>query len=153
MITFRAAKKEDKNWAFDLRTDCECAYITRHFGWDTDFQHQLYNEEWRKTPPVIILYNGERAGFFCLEKEDEVTFLRKFFVSADFRNRGIGTAVVKRLQKMFAESPTGIRLAVFHGNPSASLYQRHGFILYKECSKYSYYCWNATNAKALSLNY
>ncbi len=67
-----------------------------------------------------ILAKGKTAGYFCL-KDGE---LNSLFVFPEFRNRGIGTAVIRHCQ----EQSSSLFLYVFKENVgAAALYRRMGF--------------------------
>lgn len=73
----------------------------------------------------VIVFNDEKAGYFCLDFQADKWELDDFYILPLFRNMGIGTAVLSHI----CENITGcIYLYVFTNNKGAiSLYERFGF--------------------------
>lgn len=71
---------------------------------------------------TCVTVDGIKCAYFCLCPDGE---LDDFYVLPAFRNRGIGTEILK---KCIAETKEKLYLYVFSGNNRAiSLYIRHGF--------------------------
>jgi ribosomal protein S18 acetylase RimI-like enzyme len=145
MITFREAKDTDIDWAFKIKSEAEFHFVEEHFGWDDDFQGKLHAQEWRKTLPYVVEYMGIRVGFYSIEPEGDKFFLRRFFVSKEYRNLGIGSAVIGNLLSEFQAIDENLWLAVFKGNPAKKLYLKHGFEMLKTTQQYEYMCWTPKN--------
>lgn len=141
MITLRSAESSDYHWAYQIKSDAEYQFVSKHFGWDDDFQLSLHEQEWTKTCPTIVEYKGCRAGFFSIEKEDGKEFFRRFFISRKYRNLGIGSAVLEDLLEGYKTKNKDLWLAVFIENPAKSLYVRFGFKVMKTTDKYEYMCY------------
>ncbi|MFM2485171.1 GNAT family N-acetyltransferase [Celerinatantimonas yamalensis] len=98
--------------------------------------------EWRKILPNVVEYMGSRVGFFSIEQEDEKHFFRRFFVSSEYRNLGIGSAVICKLIKGYQSVNKQLWLSVFIGNPAKNLYLRHGFEVMRTTEQYEYMRWS-----------
>lgn len=72
-----------------------------------------------------IVYNDEIVGYYRLDLQDDKWELDDFYILPQFRNKGIGSAVLSYI----CQSITGcIYLYVFTKNKGAiSLYERFGF--------------------------
>jgi len=143
MITYRCAKSSDLKWAYAIKSDAEFHFVSEHFGWDSGFQETLHEQEWTRTRPTIIEYNGNRVGFFSIENEDGKDFFRRFFISREYRNLGIGSEVVEDLISRYKVINKTLWLAVFIGNPAKQLYLRFGFKEVRATDKYEYMCYVA----------
>ena len=80
----------------------------------------------------VILCNDEKVGYFCLDLHGDKWELDDFYILPQFRNKGIGTAVLADICK----NTTGcIYLYAFVKNKGAiSLYKRFGFYCVKTVS-------------------
>lgn len=84
------------------------------------------------TKYTAITLDGEKAGYYCLERQENKWELDDFYVFPACRGKGIGTAV---LQKICADIEGSIFLYVFRKNTRAiSLYNRFGFETVKAVS-------------------
>lgn len=81
----------------------------------------------------VIVFNDEKAGYFCLDFHADKWELDDFYIMPPFRNMGIGSTVLSYI----CESITGcIYLYVFAKNKGAiSLYERFGFKRVKTVSE------------------
>lgn len=81
---------------------------------------------------TCVLLDGEKAGFFRFVPCEAGMELDDLYIFPEFRNRGIGTAV---LHKCCAETALPVILYVFTQNTGAlGLYRRLGFEITKQVS-------------------
>lgn len=75
---------------------------------------------------TCVLADGKKAGWYCFTPSDDGRMeLDNFYILPEFRNRGIGTAVLNRC---LAQTDKPIFLYAFLGNTRAiALYSRMGF--------------------------
>lgn len=80
-----------------------------------------------------IMLNKEMVGFVGLILKDDKLFdshtlyLYPLYIDSEYRNLGIGTAVIKELIKMAREMKRDIELECTGNNPAIHLYERMGF--------------------------
>jgi ribosomal protein S18 acetylase RimI-like enzyme len=98
--------------------------LRRSVGWDPldpeVLQRQLQGSRW-----TVSAWDDERLVGFVRAISDGVTnaYVCTFVVDAEYRNRGIGSAMLERL----VAGKDGVRW-VLHAQPAAKpLYARHGF--------------------------
>ena len=83
-----------------------------------------------------ILVDGTHAGYFCLSPAEGKWELDSLFVFPEYRNRGIGTEVVRYCQK---QAEGTLFLYVFKENTGAlELYRRLGFRIAREARSTAY---------------
>jgi ribosomal protein S18 acetylase RimI-like enzyme len=80
----------------------------------------------------VIDVAGEPAGLLRVVREPHAITLDRIAVGAGWRGRGLGTAVVRRLQLEARERGCPLRLSVYRANPALELYRRLGFEIERE---------------------
>jgi len=101
-------------------------------GWDDAAQDAKFASQFVLSEVRIIVLGDRDVGYLQLADEPDGLFLKDLHVSAPFRNRGIGTAA---LRKLFAEAERAgkaMTVGVVKFNPARALYARLGFRLVRE---------------------
>lgn len=91
-------------------------------------QHAWYQEHYGGARLDLVLADGSPAGRFYVHRRETEIRLMDISLLPEYRNRGIGTALLKEL---FAESgATGkpVTIHVEKYNPAMRLYERLGFV-------------------------
>ncbi len=83
----------------------------------------------------IIELGGISVGCVALNWSDDCLFLARLFVAPDYRNRGIGAHVLRKVVQLATDKSIPIRLSVLKTNPGTSFYQREGFALEEETTE------------------
>lgn len=102
-------------------------------------QRQQYQLTYPNAINQIIEFNGVPAGRLIVDRSADETILVDISLLPNFRNLGLGTALLRSLQ---AEGGK-IILHVIRSNPAVNLYQRLGFIFVGEEAFYSKMEWSA----------
>ena len=89
------------------------AIIEEARGWDDVIEEGQLRRDMNLAPTLILLYEGERAGFLSFEVHDAV-YIRNIEVHPDFNGRGVGTLAIRWLGRIGEGKP--IRVAVTDGN-------------------------------------
>lgn len=92
-------------------------------------QHRAYAAQYPDADQRIIQYNGQRAGRILVARLDQEILLVDIALLPEFRQRGLGTALIKELQAEAAAAGKTLRLHVLKDNPAYRLYQRLGFVV------------------------
>ena len=136
-ITYQTATQEDVPAIFSLSK----ALIDQYEDVASiDYQKVLQWVQNKITENICqyrcIYANGVKAGYFHLIPGDAETELDDLYVLPEFRNQGIGTAV---LQHCISITTTPMFLYVFKKNTEAiKLYSRIGFSVSEEVGKTRY---------------
>lgn len=94
-------------------------------GWDDGIEEGQLRRDMNLAPTLILLYEGEMAGFLYFEVYDAV-YIRHIEVHPDFNGRGIGTLAIRWLGRIGDGKP--IRVAVTDGNHRGmEFYTNNGF--------------------------
>jgi ribosomal protein S18 acetylase RimI-like enzyme len=91
-------------------------------------QTQSYRLQFPQARYEIILQDGVPAGRLLTDRTPEDLLLIDIALLPDFRGRGIGSGIVRRLQAEAAQAGQSVRLHVETFNPARRLYERLGFV-------------------------
>lgn len=84
-----------------------------------------------------VILDGKTVGYFNFYKTDEGNEIDDLYVLPEYRNRGIGTEIIK---KCIGESDGAVVLYVFNRNKGAlALYGRMGFETVEEIRETRYF--------------
>lgn len=136
-IFLRAFVAEDENFWREVFFDS----IREHFALlnlpkneldallESQFQAQTtdYRANYPKASNDVILYKNAAAGRVILSREADDLHLVDIAVLSEFRNLGIGTAILDWLFAESRRSKLPIRFYVEKNNRAVNLYQRLGF--------------------------
>ena len=149
MLTFRPATPDQyDDFLRVLKTEAAeyLAATLRHMGRTKDeFAHAF-----RTVGEVRGIYEGEDlAGFYWIEKRQEVLHLHALILKRPSQGRGIGTRVLETLATKFRVTVTAIELSVHVSNTRArTMYERNGFAIVKTLKDLGFYIMR----KPLTLN-
>jgi GNAT superfamily N-acetyltransferase len=104
------------------------AFITMQFT----AQQQHYANHYPHATHDIILRNGEPSGQIYVARDSEKIHIIDLVVAPLYRNAGIGTSLIQRLQEEARGVGIPVRTHVEQGCPSLRLYQRLGFSCIEE---------------------
>lgn len=110
--------------AADWSAEMKEAVLQQQF----DAQRTYYREQFPEAEHTIILADGEPAGRLYVRREPRLLVLMDITLLPGWRNRGIGSALVRELLAEAAADGREVTLHVEKWNPAARrLYQRLGF--------------------------
>ena len=93
-------------------------------------QFQAQREQYRQTYPQacqsMIIYKNEIIGQMLVDRDRDICLV-DMGLRPEYRNRGIGGALLRTLLDEAARSDKRVVLHVAQGNPAARLYGRLGF--------------------------
>jgi GNAT superfamily N-acetyltransferase len=94
-------------------------------------QFLAQDQQYRATHPgaedSVIVVDGHPAGRLWVARDGDGIRLLDIALLPEHRGRGIGTALIRRLQDEAAAQGLPLRLHVARTNPATSLYLRLGF--------------------------
>jgi GNAT superfamily N-acetyltransferase len=141
-ITFRRATSEDDDFLLQIYKSSRGDDL-RNLGWDEnrvseflDMQYQAQRtfeqRDHQQATDEIILSSGERAGRLLLTSGADEMRCVDIALLPKFRNRGLGTFLLQRLQKQAAATNKPLRLQVIRFNRAVNLFERLGFVVTSE---------------------
>lgn len=138
-VTLRAIQEEDLEFLLRLYASTRAEEMAIVTDWTDEqkdqfvrmqfqAQHAWYQEHYGGAQLDLILAEGIPAGRFYVHRRETEIRLMDISILPEYRNRGIGTAL---LRELFAESAaTGkpVTIHVERYNPAMRLYERLGFV-------------------------
>lgn len=116
-VSLRPAVGEDREFLFELHKASMGPYVEELFGpWDDAVQWEFFDRWLHPTDTLVIKFGEHDVGVTRIE------------VHPDHQNRGIGTAVLRRVLADAATTGRTVSLHVFKVNPAHTLYGRLGFV-------------------------
>src|ERR1022692_3073516 len=124
----RPATPDDSDILFRIHRASMGEYLEQAFGpWTDEFDREQH-EQWLSAGRVqVVLVGDEIAGALDVEWTAEAALLYRIGIDPLFQGRGLGTAIVRELQRECGGRSRPVRLHVFPPNPARRLYQRFGF--------------------------
>ena len=114
--------------------------------WQFDLQRQEYEARFPDAAYHVILVDGSRAGRIWVGADDEQIRLLDIALLSQFQNRGVGTALLRRLIDQAAKAGKALRHMVFVLNNDAHrFYERLGFKIIDDLGAYKHMEWRAEN--------
>ena len=86
-----------------------------------------YDEHEAEATHYLLYYNEAPVGAARWRKTEHGIKLERFAVLPEFRNKGLGDALVKKVLEDVV--PTGLPVYLHSQLRACSLYQRHGFVI------------------------
>lgn len=104
-------------------------YVEQLFGpWDDAVQWDFFDRWLQLKDTFVIAVEEDDVGVVGLEDCDNEIYVTRIEVHPDWQNRGIGTAVLRRVLQQTREEGKTVSLHVFEINPARRLYHRLGFV-------------------------
>lgn len=110
--------------------------------WQFDLQRAEYSSRFPDADYRVILVNQQPAGRFWTGTDDEQIRLLDIALLPQFQNRGVGTALLRRLIDQAAKAGKALRHMVFVLNNDAErFYLRLGFKRIEDFGAYKHMEW------------
>lgn len=111
-----------------------------------DAMRSYYADVFPETEYVILEHAGSPVGYEAVRATDELHLI-DIALLPDYRNQGVGTARLRRLQTLAEEHETSLLLAVEVFNPARNLYVRLGFVVEEQQGIYEQMRWTPPTRK------
>jgi ribosomal protein S18 acetylase RimI-like enzyme len=129
MLTYRQASGEQIVAFLELLREDARDYLDKTMA--------LMGETWEHFVEIVrqvgrvygVYQDGDLAGYYWIEERDRELHLHGIVVKMEFRGKGIGKAILEKLQDDYAGRMDVIELGVHDSNGRAkALYERMGFV-------------------------
>lgn len=110
--------------------------------WQFDLQRKEYKTRFPDADYRVILVDQRPAGRIWVGDDDEQIRLLDIALLPEFQNRGVGTALLRRLMQEASQQGKALRHMVFVLNNDAHrFYERLGFSIIEEFGAYKHMEW------------
>jgi ribosomal protein S18 acetylase RimI-like enzyme len=152
VIKVRPEQPQDEAFLFELYTstrkeeldawgwppEMRSAFLATQFKASQGHHHAFPTAEFQ-----IVLLDGVNAGRLIINRTREELRVVDISLLPQFRNSGLGSALLQRIFGEAAASKKPLRLKVLRGNRAARLYQRLGFVKTGDSEMYLEMEWHA----------
>ena len=122
----------DKEWLYKLYYSTMHKYIEQTWGWDEEFQRNGFQTNLHPTKFRIVIVNDDDVATYLVNEEDNHYWLEMLLVSNKMQGKGLGTAIIKKLQSQSEKDCKLLKLSVLKVNPAKEFYSRLGFCVYDQ---------------------
>jgi GNAT superfamily N-acetyltransferase len=122
-ISQREASWDDLEWLEPFYESIMRPYFELTNKWDSTKFRECFNPELTK----IIQADGVDIGMLKVEERENYIYLGDIQIQETYRNKGIGTNLIKTVIQSAAIAHKPVRLRVLKGNPAKELYLQLGF--------------------------
>lgn len=126
-ITFRKARDEDFEFLWNLHKATMKSYVDQTWGWDNDFQKKYFSNRFGNKDIDLIILDKETIGAIEIHDRETELFIANFEIAPQFQNKGIGSAILKRIINTSDDKQKSLKLQVLRVNPARRFYKRFGF--------------------------
>lgn len=130
----RFAASDDHNLIYALKVESVRPYVEKIWGWDEDYQRSDFDSDFAAIKQFhVIEVGGKFAGFVQYDTEGSYFEVAEIHLLPEYRGKGIGSDILRYLQKVCIAQDRKIRIGCFKENHRAKvLYQKLGFMQTKE---------------------
>ena len=130
----RFATPDDHDLIYTLKTESVRPYVEKIWGWDEDYQKKDFDGDFAHMDQFnVIEIDGRFVGFVQYYFEYPYFEVVEIHLLPEFRGKGIGSEILRYLQKVCIAHDRKIRIGCFKENHRAKyLYQKLGFMQTEE---------------------
>jgi ribosomal protein S18 acetylase RimI-like enzyme len=145
-IDLRRATSDDYAFAYRVHRAAMRESVEQTYGWDETWQENYFRDHFDPAERRIIRYGRIDVGVFSVEDREDSLFLRLIAILPEYQHRGIGTNLIRRLQRRAKEDGVPVTLQVLKVNRARELYERLGFVLTGETDTHYQMKWPTDTA-------
>lgn len=126
----RSATPDDHDLIYTLKSQSVRPYVEKVWGWDESYQQKDFGRDFSQIEQFkVIQINGKFIGFVQCYLEYSCYHVVEIHLLPEYRGKGIGTDILKAIQKTCSVQGRRIQIGCFKENDRAkNLYQKLGFI-------------------------
>ena len=130
----RFATPADHDLIYALKVESVCSYVEKIWGWDEDYQKKDFDGDFSRMEQFnVIEIDGRFVGFVQYYFEYPYFEVVEIHLLPEYRGKGIGSDILRYLQKVCIAQDRKIRIGCFKENHRAkALYQKLGFMQTEE---------------------
>ena len=130
----RFATPDDHDLVYGLKAESVRPYVEKIWGWDEDYQKKDFDGDFSRMEQFnVIEVDGRFVGFVQYYFEYPYFEVVEIHLLPEYRGKGIGSEILRYLQKVCIAQDRKIRIGCFKENHRAkALYQKLGFMQTEE---------------------
>lgn len=126
-ILLRPARPADSAFARKLYFESMRPLLKALGTWDEAVVSKRFENAYRNHPSQVICIEGGDIGWLQISQKESSLHLDQVHLVNRFRNRGIGSGLIRAIMAMAEGVGMPVALNVIRGNPAIALYRRLGF--------------------------
>lgn len=142
-VSLRPARPDDYDFAIALYVDSTRRLLTALGRWNRGRVIARFKRAFKAEQVRVICAGGADIGWMQISEPDDRLHLHQLHIVARFRNRGIGTRLIRALLDRARRLGRPVGLNVIRGNRALSLYRQLGFRVIGGDAERLYMRWNA----------
>ncbi len=148
-IERRACTAEDADFARRVHHAAYRHLVEQQFGaWNEAQQDRMFADGFSVHPHEIIVADGMPVGYCAIEERDDDIHLRELVIEPTAQGRGIGTRILRDLQRLARRDGKPVRLGALTENRAQLLYARLGFVAFERTETHVLMEWRSDEADA-----
>ncbi len=156
-IDLRPATADDEQFLVAVYKSSRCDDL-RGLGWDEDRIDEFLEMQYQaqrtfdqidnaQATDEIILYAGKPVGRLLVDSSKDEVRCADLALLPEFRNRGLGAFILRRLQRQAGETNKTLRLQVIRFNRAVKFFERQGFICTSETGTHFQMEWTPSKSE------
>jgi GNAT superfamily N-acetyltransferase len=102
--------------------------ISEFLGMQYEAQQHFYEAEYKRAADEMVLWENTPAGYLIVERHEHEIRCIDVALLPEYRNQGIGTFLIRKLQNEARRERKPLRLQVIRFNRAVNLFERVGFV-------------------------
>lgn len=130
MLTYTRPDIAELDCLFDLMRNEASEYLKDSL-WLIGLTTSAFRAKFKTVGEVVELYcEGEPAGFYWVEKRDDILHLHGIVLRREFQGRGLGREAMLWIEREHGLDTAAIELGVYRDNgPAKRLYDSLGYVI------------------------
>ena len=141
-FSLRPARPGDDEFALGIYLVITRGFLPDDSGWNDDLITERFRRGYDPSQVQIICADGADVGWMQVSESDDGLHLDQLHLVETYRNRGIGTRLVRDLQARAERKGEPFGLNVMRGNSAIEFYRRLGFTVTGEDEEKFRMRWN-----------
>ena len=128
MLSYKPADIEELDELFELMR-CETSEYLKDSLWQIGMTESAFQAKFKAVGEIyLIMVDGRQAGFYWIEKRDDILHLHGIILRCDFQGLGYGRQTMELLEYRHGDGISAIELGVYRFNHRARhLYEQMGY--------------------------
>ena len=128
----RPSRSEDEKFVNDLTRETMRNYVEATWPEEADREHYYEINRFQQAITQIIYTDSQPIGRLSTSFNEEGVMLNEIHLVPSAQGRGLGSEIIKTILEDAKAKARPVFLMVLKANPAKILYERLGFVIYKE---------------------